>query len=214
MDDQRLDVVRMLTGSLRRMSSVFRYSSIPVNRRENVAEHTFYCSLYAFLLAQQIKKDNPGIVIDMALLLEHALLHDLDEALTGDFLRSVKYGHPDLKKALDELSTILVGRLSKELGYGIQDHWSQVSKSRLEGEILALSDLLCVVAYVYEERCSGNHHTDFIFREVREYLMGKFHEYPSKPETVCLIPYLSNILDFLTWVVESNGPVFSSKDKL
>ncbi len=83
-----LDLRRGLNGSIRRQSFIRRYSSIHCNRPENVAEHNYYCVAYACMIGRDIATYE---YVNMGVLLEKALWHDLSESVTGDIIRSCKY---------------------------------------------------------------------------------------------------------------------------
>lgn len=160
-------VAQLLLGVSSRLSHVFRYSSLPVNRPENVAEHSFYVSLYSLALAKQLEEI--GVEVNKAKLLESAILHDLDEAMSGDFLRAVKYGIPGLKEALDDASNSFFLTICDSLGISSVNP-KEFKSDDHEGHILAYVDLLCVVQYAVKELISGNRHMYSILDEVGEYL--------------------------------------------
>lgn len=167
-----LDIKNLLLGSIQHLAHVNRYTSYPVSRRENVAEHTCFVSLYCLLIGEDLEC-NVSIDINWRKLLKSALLHDLDEALTGDFLRSVKYGTPGLKKALDTASVRVVEGMESELNLtGILDTWKSAKDDSLEGSILAIADFLAVASYVVNEIWTGNRHLYYILHELRDHLVG------------------------------------------
>ena len=163
-----LNIDGMLGGSINRISHVNRYSSILVHRKENVAEHCWYVAFYAFLIGADLKA--AGYNVGMGKLLSRALVHDIDESMTGDFLRTVKYSHPDLKGVLDEVSVAMIDKIAQELGGGtlpeeIGHAWLDAKADDIEGEIIQLVDLAQVVSYVWEEVQSGNEHVRYILGE-------------------------------------------------
>lgn len=198
-----LDIKEMLTGGIHRMSHVYRYSSLPTLRKENVAEHTFYVVLYSYLIGkdldarflEDLARIHPSI--DFGDLLARALLHDIDESHTGDFLRTVKYGHPDLKTALDQISESMVHKMSTELGVDFYDPWKGAKNRDMNGWILEIADLARVVSYVMEEIKSGNRHIVNVLAEVRDY----YKKVVDDPRFIQqLNGYVMDILD----VVEEN----------
>lgn len=164
-----LDLRLLLTGVTRRAAHVYRYSSRPVHRKEGVAEHIFYASFYSLVIAKFLIQK--GIFVDLGKVLERAVVHDLDEALTGDFLRPVKYGDPAIKEGLDRLSRRFLSEISAQFGVDLTNSWETAKDESLEGRILYLADLLCVVAYVHEEFLYGNRHLRVVFVEVRDYFL-------------------------------------------
>jgi 5'-deoxynucleotidase YfbR-like HD superfamily hydrolase len=164
-----LDLKAMLCGSVKRLAHVYRYSSLPVSRRENVAEHTAFVALFCLVIAKDLE-DNSDVTVDRSKLLTSALLHDLDESLSGDFLRSVKLGVPGLKPLLDKACEGFLRSISTQLGVDLTTEWSHAKDSSLEGQILEVADLLGVASYLFEEFSSGNHHIFYILSELDEYL--------------------------------------------
>jgi len=182
MSEGRLSIDQMLHGGVHRLSHVNRYSSIPTLRKENVAEHTFYVCLYSYLLAMDYETWMTGRGIEETLrpdygtLLARAMLHDLDESHTGDFLRTVKYGHPDLKAALDKVSRSMVRKMEDELGVEIMPFWSSAKAPDLEGQIIEIADLCRVASYLYEEHNMGNIYVRPLFSELRAYFQTIYGE--------------------------------------
>ena len=70
-----LDIDQLLTGSIHRMSHVNRYSSVPVNRKENVAEHSWFVAFYAYMIGKDLEAHQHEV--DFGELLSRALVHDL-----------------------------------------------------------------------------------------------------------------------------------------
>lgn len=164
-----MNLEELLVGSIRRMSHVNRYSSFVCIRKENVAEHTFYVAMVAYCIARDIER-NHGEKIDYAKLLRSAMLHDLDEALTGDVVRRVKYGVEGLKKILDKAASQSIKEMSDDLRIDLHDDWAVAKSKDLEGQIVGLADFFGTVQYTIEEYNSGNHHMTTVIREVCDWL--------------------------------------------
>ena len=168
-----------ILSSIHRLSHVFRYSSLPVVRRESVAEHTLYVSLYSLILAKKLVK--LGFEVDIGKLLERALVHDVDESMTGDFLRTVKYGHPDLKRILDEVSVSMIRRMENELDVEILQPWTDAKSEGIEGDIISFVDLACVLAYAFEELRLGNASMKHVVYECCDYILKLVSERKASP---------------------------------
>jgi len=136
-----------------------------------------------------------GHSIDLGVLLERALVHDLDESLTGDVLRTVKYGHPGLKQSLDEVSVRLLSTLEDELSIDILTAWRAAKTDDVEGDIIKVVDLLQVITYISEEINLGNLHVTPILSECAEYIRDVVKELGESP----VAPYAKDIVD---WVVK------------
>lgn len=198
-DSVGLNISELLSGSIHRMSHVYRYSSVPVIRRENVAEHSWYVAFYAFLIGQDLVQH--GHVVDFGKMLSRALVHDLDESSTGDFLRHIKYGHPDLKRALDEVSISMIGRIESKLrsnGREIMVNWQSAKDDDLEGHVIQVVDLARVITYVWEEIKLGNTHVCAIMGECCDYLREFCRDHEGSP----LVPYAIKIIN---WAIDKGA---------
>jgi 5'-deoxynucleotidase YfbR-like HD superfamily hydrolase len=157
-----MDIVELITGNVRPLSHIRRFSSFPVTRPENVAEHTFYVAWYSWVIALDFEAN--GRAVDIADLLQKALAHDISEAVSGDIIRSYKHSSPQILEAMELADSAnveeLLGRLDLEEQAGDQVGWCyRNAKNRsFEGAIIEFADMLCVVAYCLEEISSGNSH--------------------------------------------------------
>lgn len=186
-----INIDELLSGGFHRLSHVNRYSSIPVIRKENVAEHSWYVGFYAYAIGKDL--DRRGVEIDFGKLLSRAMLHDIDESFTGDFLRVVKYSHPDLKKALDSVSTKMIYQIQDKLGIDMKNDWETAKADDIEGDIIKIVDLARVVSYAMEELRCGNTYMKPILHECRNYLASL--------KTEDLNPVLNQYLDaILSWL--------------
>jgi len=79
---------------LRALAQIRRWAVIPTQRPDFVSSHSFFVAVYALQIAKLIKW--PG---DRGRLLTYALLHDLEEAVTGDVCYGIKENITDKEKA-------------------------------------------------------------------------------------------------------------------
>ncbi len=82
---------------LRAASMVNRWSIVWRQRNDNIAEHSWYNAMYSMIVARLIGWDG-----EFADLLAMALLHDIDELVTGDIVSPVKRSVVD-KNAMSAL---------------------------------------------------------------------------------------------------------------
>jgi len=156
---KRLDLFGLLVGAPIRLRYVRRFSTCRTGWPESVAEHSFYTSIYAMILAQMA--EGPDHQVDMAELLQKALLHDFEEAVTGDINRPFKISHDDLKHAIDgaaflAFDRVWVGILPDWLARHLADRWTKAKDKSVEGRIVAFADFLSVLSYVVSEVRSSN----------------------------------------------------------
>ena len=126
---------------------IYRYGNSFLLQKELLSTHIYEVQIMSFKIAYKIKQYDK---IDFGLLAIKGLVHDIDEFKTGDFPRFIKYYDKNTKSSLDNLADACVKDLSEELDPEIYDIWKD-SKKGVEGEILKLCDILCVVRKVIHE---------------------------------------------------------------
>lgn len=159
-----LKIREMLIGHPTRLRYVVRFSTCHKVHPENVAEHSYYVALYAMLIADWCDAI-PGQsvpMIDHYTLMRKAILHDLEEAITGDVNRIFKYSLPEVKEALDcgaeyafaTLTCALTDDESAASDY--QDTWKRCKDDSVEGRIIKFCDYLAVLSYMTQELTNAN----------------------------------------------------------
>lgn len=170
--------LRLLDGPVQRASYVTRYSSHPVIRKENVAEHSFYVALYSLIIADFLGED-----CDYTRLLRRALVHDLDECETGDFVRTFKYSSPTLTAALESAACQFMEHVVE--GYGKYfkvnaiAEWKRTKDDSYEGHIIRVADFIAVASYVLGEYKLGNSNIRTVMFDVTYYgenVIARLHE--------------------------------------
>lgn len=209
--NRRLSVRSLLRGSIKRLAHVYRYSSLPVIRRESVAEHTAFISIFALCIAKDLQ--SRGFKVDEGLLLKSALLHDIDESLSGDFLRCVKYGVPGLKGLLDEASVKFVRSIEDQLGVQLLKDWAGAkNEATLEGWIVSIADLMGVVSYLEEELALGNRHVAYLLEEIDRYFADIWRTCYGSPYSEALLVYISEVRGVLDVLKGRLAPFISGDD--
>jgi len=154
-----LNIREMLIGDVTRLRYVTRFSTCHVVHRENVAEHSYYVALYAMFIADWVMRQEGLGPVDMRMLLMRSLLHDLDEARTGDFYRPFKYSTSELGEALKagahrafvEVVTSVVGGPATGPAKRFAYLWESSKADDPEGHILSFADFLSVLGYMVQE---------------------------------------------------------------
>lgn len=124
---------------LRALSHVWRWNYHPRVRQESVAEHSYWTTVYAARLCHMM--DLP--LIDTRMVLQYALLHDAEEAITGDLPGPVKRG-----------------RVWKELISDVQDELDfhplmEVYPEQIK-RVVKAADLISALVFADEEVKMGN----------------------------------------------------------
>ena len=148
--------------TFKRLNNVARYSSHPVIKTESVAEHSYWVSFFALLIAKDINYNNDCEEVDIELLLQKCILHDIGESQTGDIIRPFKYYNKDIHKAIKNAEDeIVTETLNKELhrvyiALDFQDTLDYCKDDSIEGDILILADMISLFTYCFDEVKLGN----------------------------------------------------------
>ena len=152
-----LNLRAMLTGDLNRLRYIQRYSTSLVIHKESVAEHVAMTALYSLFISEWLASIGYRDKIVLETVFQKALLHDVEECLTGDIPRPLKYASFDFQKALHEIASARVDTLLKEIVPGdLSVHWQEAKNDTIEGCIVEFSDFLSVLSYLYVEVTNMN----------------------------------------------------------
>lgn len=147
--------------AIRSLMTVGRFSVYKCHFREDVAQHSYYTALYAMVLADLEKKR--GTKVDVERLLRMALLHDAEEARTGDIHHPFKHQDAAFAEKLDDRALEwfenLMGSLPPDLAHEyIRLRRSSREISATEVSILKAADKIEALLWAYEEYLLGNVH--------------------------------------------------------
>ena len=181
-----LNLKEMLIGMPVRLRYVDRFSTCRVIRKESVAEHSFYVAFYSLMIAWWVENNHQGFGLGAPLntteLLTKALLHDIDEAATGDIPRFFKYSDSALKDHLDVVAlqgvTMIAEKLWAEPSAVAEFtfDWKEAKCDTPEGRILEFADFLSVLLYAAEEIRSSN----FTMREHLQSMVEYYEKFTTK----------------------------------
>lgn len=199
-----LDLRAMLTGDVTRLAHVTRFSTCNVMHKESVAEHCYFVTLYAMMLADWAV-DVQCLHIEVSTVLRRAVLHDLDEARTGDFYRPFKYSSANLTAALKEGAIqAFLDVASETVGdqyggyYGM--YWAGAKDDSNEGCIVALADFLSALSYMMREAQVAN----FTMREHWETMFEYYHSF-DKSCFNFLRPVIDEVADLIKELFPEDG---------
>lgn len=197
-----LNLFSLARSRAHQLRYVRRFTGCRLNHQENVAEHSFYVVFYCLLMGNALNaqamhdcleanqdplpEEEP---IDIGLLLTRAVVHDLEEAISGDFPRPFKYSDATLKEQLDiaglkAMYSLLGGiNMSTAERAVLLDAWSQQKDGSKESALLKFADLFAFLTFTLEEVRSGNKHILAYCTEVEPYLkLFKEGRYAFLPE--------------------------------
>lgn len=178
-----MNLFDVLTSPVSRLSHVNRYSSMPVLRHENVAEHSFWVAFICLVLYRDIERRQNGTNVRLDTLLARALCHDLSEMTSGDIIRSYKHLNPAIKKAMDaadseaiqrELTKMYDGSLD---GMSLYMYWSLAKEPTLTGDIVRFADQVAVMIYCRGEDQAGNRNMRHVALELYTLWFKDWHQH-------------------------------------
>lgn len=172
-----LNIREMIDGPPSRLRYVFRYSTSRVEHPESVAEHSYFVAFYCLLIARWFNENNETDEDEVSTesLLQRAILHDLEEAISGDVPRSFKHSSPDVKEMLDKaaqkafvqvIEPVCGKQNERAEGEEVSDEddaygpsvtdeyicsWLDSKDGTVEGRILEFADYLAVLGFMMQE---------------------------------------------------------------
>ena len=164
----------IVLGNAARLRFIVRFSNCPRIHNETVSDHSFFVAFYAYFMGLALVAN--GEKLDMGRMLGKALLHDIDEVFSGDFIRMFKHSDPELKDRIEKACMSHMTKFcsdatdSDKLRLWIYGSWFD-SKTDKEGAVVAFADYLSVISYIHQEIDLGNKRMERQLPELR-----KFHD--------------------------------------
>ena len=209
------EFLNMINSPICKTNSITRYSGTRQNCPEKLSEHILDVCMMSYYIARRLEKE--GVMVDIGLLLQKGIIHDLDEVLIGDIPRMTKYSSPECHNALKQLASDTAYQMSLDIDgteytYNI---WKDDKDDTLEGTILRVTDMLSVAnKVIYEIEFLGNIGFFKIATEIRSYLEDvkeKVIKNLGQPNPVAT-SYLISLIDDTSNVM--NGLIKSYEDKI
>lgn len=179
-------LVRFIIEQQNRLSCIIRYNNTPKVNGESVAEHSYYVALMTMLVADYLESEGAP-PLDKLRLMKMALLHDIEEIISGDIIKILKTAgfKAELEKMNERSMQYLTGILESEQGQNYCDLWRATkSKTDPEAKIVDFCDWLAVIVYSIRESHLGNKY----FEEILEYAIRTFQKFALEtPELTKLV---------------------------
>lgn len=143
----------------RSLTHVMRFSSIPQQFQESVAEHSFFVAYFTSILVYFLKKEKERI--DEARALKIALIHDMEEKFSGDILTPFKYYSQELYQAIRKVNRETVPLAFEYLPAPLVKEsiafWKEdVDRKTKEAQVVKVADKLSLLSKCHEEMSLGN----------------------------------------------------------
>ena len=158
-----------------RLSCILRFNNTPRIASENVAEHSYYVAFLSMLIGDYL--ESTGVKVDRLRLIQMALLHDIEESISGDILAPIKQGM--FREVLDKENIKNIAMLTGGLGDGekYSKLWREVvDEETLEAKIIKLMDRMSCIIYCIREIHLGNRY----FKAILECEAKNILKYASK----------------------------------
>lgn len=176
-------VRKFILGHSGRLDYIDRYSSIPVTMKETVMSHIGWVTFYSLAIHNEVE----GPEECTALILSHAVTHDLAECLTGDIVAPFKHSSKEfasqvqeaenqmVSKFLDISSSNLLNKVKEELN-SIEHH-----KKEYVEFLVKTADDLSLFRFMWRELRRGNKEIKYF----AELALKRFHSmYSNKSHSV------------------------------
>jgi 5'-deoxynucleotidase YfbR-like HD superfamily hydrolase len=151
----------------RTLAHVPRWPIMRVNRRQSVAEHSYFVALYSMEIAQFVGWDGDG-----GRLAVHALTHDLDEIVTGDWPSPVKRAmKSEWREDLNDWTREKMDERSSK-----QSAWHLDAPNPKIKAIVKLADYVEALLYLGDECAMGNRNASPMI----DYIWPRFNKFYSE----------------------------------
>jgi 5'-deoxynucleotidase YfbR-like HD superfamily hydrolase len=139
--------------------------------------------------------------VSMSVVLEKALTHDLEEAITSDIPSNVKHISPEFNDVIQEV----ICRMMTECYEDTSDTFHDIleisinSKKGIEGSIVSLADILELSIYCCEEVCAGNFFMKgLLIKCIRLVENSNFYKLYN-------LPFVNNLVESIKMLSAKNG---------
>lgn len=186
------------------LASINRFSMVRLSRPENLLEHMGMVTLICYLLRNQIA-DRLDIFLNIGELLARAVVHDVDEFVTGDIARPTKYSSVVLRQLLEKIGDDGVDKLSLLLGDTyIAAHHDHAKEGDI-GLVVKVADIMAVVYKLWDEVImQGNMlmvrqavHVQSALEQLTDHLLGLGLDTPP-----ALVKFLITVIENMREIVD------------
>jgi 5'-deoxynucleotidase YfbR-like HD superfamily hydrolase len=152
-----------LDYTVERLTSIVRYNTVKFIRPQPLMQHLGSATLIAMLLSDYFNK--VGIKNNTERVMRMAIIHDIDEVVSGDIPHEAKYQvefSQELREALDKLTTYTIkSTLSMIKDNELEARYDSLfseekGKKTIEAKIVKLADSADVIIYARHEQKLGN----------------------------------------------------------
>lgn len=166
----------------RRMRHIKRCNNFPCVFPEDVAQHSYFVALLSNIFVDEFNSwckntENIGYMLDKGEVLQRAICHDWDEALTSDIPYVIKHINSEVEESLHVAIQHRIDSVLKGTSDSIKNLWESCNncKNGLPGMVITICDMLELALYCYEECTTGNTALEPVLRNCC-YFLDKFED--------------------------------------
>jgi 5'-deoxynucleotidase YfbR-like HD superfamily hydrolase len=134
--------------------------------QESVAEHSHFVAMITRIICHVLERASHPV--DTLRAVDLAMIHDYEEAISGDIISTFKHSDPELGELLGRLTDKAIEgvfeTLPDELSAYYTELWRGHNSGSLEGEIVSVADKLAGLAFSHEQLRMGNQFMEPIYR--------------------------------------------------
>jgi 5'-deoxynucleotidase len=167
-DEDWVDILSSCSGDIRRIEYVQRFSTIPVTCQENVAQHTFYVTLYSILIHMRVD-GNEDLIGSIS---TYATIHDLIESVSGDVIRTFKYSSDELLNEIENAENKIIENFPNPIR-NLYSMWKRMANNEEEyvKSVVKAADFLSLFEFMNREVLRGNKEIDpYICRMKKDFI--------------------------------------------
>lgn len=167
-----MNIPKLFYTVTRRLSNIERFNNTPRINRESVAEHSYFVAFYCMILSRFVKN------IDREKVFKLALVHDIEETISGDLPHDIKLKYPEFNDTLEKMNMSIVKEIFDN-NEEFVEVWSESRTTKTkESQLLKLADLLSVLLYARDEFLTGNKFMGQIYTLQIERIVSFISEFP------------------------------------
>lgn len=158
--------------SHRRLSNINRFNTRICTTHESVAAHSYYVTLYAMVLVDELSIRH-NIHIDMQSTLQLAVLHDIEECIMGDIVRTIKK-HDEYNQVYNTLSIDAVQEVFRHTAMIQCDKYCNIWNTQHDNIkvytpawVVKVADDLSGIVYCHEQLRLGNTYFESIYNDYK-----------------------------------------------
>jgi len=177
------------------LNYIDRCSNVPHIKPYSVAQHSFYAALYGMVFARLENERLGKCKYVVSVVIQRALVHDLEESITGDILFPLHDENPDFKEKLDfirekSVEEQVFNELSPAHKSILIRLWKEAKDDTPEGQMVACMDKFEILMYVISEIELGNKALNIIHRNAVEIIK---RDYQSIVSVIRVVNEIQNV---------------------